>query len=398
VHGQIDRYTYHRELSGIAGQWHKIRLPDNIFAHAAYDLSDVRIFGITADEDTIEAPYTWLPTDEKTWRREVKCNIINKTHRPRTASFDGGYYFTFELPTSETINRMTLDFGQENFDWRLSLEGSQDQQEWDVIAENYRILSIQNDLAAYRFTDLRFTDVKYRDLRILVAAEEQPELLHTGISLVETLDGDDRSYPYRVIRRKTDEQRKQTKMEIALESPVRVNYLKLDFRDSIDFYRPVTVEYLTDSVKTEKGWRTYYSRLTNGAVSSLEKNEFSFDATMLERLRVIIHNHDNLPLSVKDIAIKGNIPDMVVRFHQPAGYILCYGRPNGYPPSYDIAHFQDKIPAEMEYLALGEEKTSGAPSVYEASPLFRSPYWLWGVMAAIILSLGWCSLKMLGKR
>ena len=54
---QTEQYNYKRELKGISEQWHKIILPDEIFGKTSQNLSDIRIFGIKENFDTIEAPY-----------------------------------------------------------------------------------------------------------------------------------------------------------------------------------------------------------------------------------------------------------------------------------------------------------------------------------------------------
>ena len=51
--GQMENYNYTREIQGINDSWHKITLPNSIFKNVKNDLSDIRIFGITSNKDTI---------------------------------------------------------------------------------------------------------------------------------------------------------------------------------------------------------------------------------------------------------------------------------------------------------------------------------------------------------
>ncbi len=64
-YGQIEQYNYKRELIGVSDQWHKVILTDEIFGKVSGNLSDIRIFGITANNDTIETPYLLRLTSEK---------------------------------------------------------------------------------------------------------------------------------------------------------------------------------------------------------------------------------------------------------------------------------------------------------------------------------------------
>ncbi|MDR2848904.1 MAG: hypothetical protein LBV39_07365 [Bacteroidales bacterium] len=390
--GQPDEYACRREIIGITEQWHKIRLPDNIFVHAAHDLHDVRIYGTTQDGDTIEAPYVLQPTDDMTIEKDVICKIINTTHNAN------GYYFTFEMSSLESINRLVPLFGQKNFDWQITLEGSQNQQEWFIIAENYRILSISNELTDYHFTDIAFADSKYRYLRLCVASSEQPDLQQASVSRYELLTGDYRNYQAQIVGNKTNEHDKTTEIEVALTDAVQINFLRLQIDEKVDYYRPVSIYVLVDSTKTQQGWKRNYRQLASGELSSLEKNEFWFSGEVGKKLRIVIHNQDNPPLSVNNIEVHGNIPDVLVRFSQEAKYFLCYGNSNAGYPRYDIDRFTDKIPIQPVLVTLGEEiivKTTDSSSF--VSPLFANKLWLWGVMAVIILLLGWFSLKMLGN-
>ena len=93
-----------------------------------------------------------------------------------TSYNDKGYYYTFEVPAKEPINQINLNFNQQNFDWKLKLEGSQKQQEWFTVIEDYRILSIKNKLTDFQFTNVSFPNSSYRFFRLVIASDIKPEL------------------------------------------------------------------------------------------------------------------------------------------------------------------------------------------------------------------------------
>jgi len=144
AYAQMSDYAYTRELKGGGEQWHKVILTDDMYAHLASDLNDIRIFGITSIGDTIEAPYLRKELTETITNDKVSFELINQSRN------DKGYYFTFKLPIAKSINQIQLDFRQQNFDWQTRLEGSQNQSEWFTILGKYRILSIKNQLISCR--------------------------------------------------------------------------------------------------------------------------------------------------------------------------------------------------------------------------------------------------------
>ena len=179
--------------------------------------------------------------------------------------------------------------------------------------------------------------------------------------------------------------------------PVPVSHLKIDVKDSFDYYRPITIKYLTDSIKTEKGWKYNYSTLTSGMLNSMEKNEFKFSSRTVQKLKIFIHNQDNQPLTIDSILVKGYLHELIARFTEQATYFMTYGNKTAARPHYDIDRFTDKVPVTLTALELGNELTIEKDETPLTEPLFKNKTWLWTIMSLIILLLGWFSVKMIRK-
>lgn len=390
-HGQMQQYSYKKELKGINKQWHKIVLPNDIFEKVLPNLSDIRVFGITASNDTIEAPYLLRTITDKLSSKEVVFKTLNISHS------DKGYFFTFEIPSIETINQIKLKFKQQNFDWQLKLEGSQNQQEWFTIVDDYRILSIKNELTNFQFTKLSFPNSNYHFFRLLIDSKKKPDLKSVSITQQTITEGVFRDYPIKKTVIQENKQTKQTIIDIELQSPVPVSYIKINTINSFDYYRPLTIKYLSDSIKTEQGWKYNYRTLTSGTLNSFEKNEFKTSSLTIQKLKIVIHNQDNQPLSLDKIQIKGYVYELVARFTEPATYFLTYGKSKAVKAHYDIDQFADKIPKTITAIKLGNELTIEKEEVPVTDPLFKNKNWLWTIMTIIILLLGWFSIKMMRK-
>lgn len=286
-YGQIKQYDHKRELKGISGQWNKTNLPEEIFGKISQSLSDIRIFGIKANKDTIEVPNLLWLTPEKTSTEEVIFRTGNTSHN------DKGYYFTFEIPAIEPINQIRLEFKQENFDWRLKLEGSQNQKEWFTVIENYRILSIKNEITDFQFTKLTFPSSKYRFFQLPINSQGNLDLEVASIAQTVITNGIFRNYFIKKTEIKENRQPKQTEIDIELQLPVPVSHIKLSVKDTFDYYRPITIKYFRDSIATAQGWKYNYSTLASGVLNSIEGSEFKFNSTTLQKLKILIYNQDN---------------------------------------------------------------------------------------------------------
>ncbi|HLG41452.1 MAG TPA: DUF3999 family protein [Chitinophagaceae bacterium] len=391
-YGQIEKYTYQRELNGITDQWHKIVLPKDVFGKVSFNMADIRIFGVTENKDTIEVPYILKVATDKISSNEVPFILINQSQN------DKGYYFTLEVPTESPVNQVNLEFKQQNFDWRLTLEGSYDLREWFITADDYRILSIKNEQTNYRFTNITFPDSKYRYFRLLIKSKEKPDLITAKIALKEVIKGSYIDYPPVAMKTSEIKEDKQTIIDIDLGSPAPVSYLKIGIHDTYDFYRPITIQYLTDSFKTEKGWRYNYRILTSGILSSIEKKDFTFQSTILQKLKIVLENYDNNPLIVDSAAVRGYAHELTGRFTVPAAYFLVYGNTSADKPHYDIDRFAVNVPDSLTALIIGDERLIEKEKLPVLSPLFQNKAWLWIIMIAIILLLGWFSVKMIKSR
>ena len=390
-YAQLNQYNYKRELQGITAPWHKVVLPKEIFGKVAPNLADIRIYGITAAKDTIEASYLLKLTEEKIVAKDVIFRFLN------TSQNEKGYYFTLEVPSEESINQLKLDFKKENFDWKITLEGSQNQQEWFTVVDDYRILSIKNAATDYQFTKIIFPGTKFRFFRLLVKSEENPELANVKATYNETRNGSFVDYAIANIKTIQEKEEQKTTLEIDLKSTVAVSSIQIKVKDTFDYYRPISIQYVADSVKTEQGWNYLYENLTTGTLSSIEKNEFKFESTILKKLKISIFNQDNEPLNIETIEVKGYVHELLVRFTEPAAYFLTYGNKKATKPNYDIERFVSKVPDTLTVLTVGNEQKIDKKDTSKA-PLFKNKMWLWGLMAIIILVLGWFSVKMMGKK
>lgn len=389
---QWKSYAHQHQLNGVSQKWHKIILPDSLFAHVREDFYDIRVYGTTDNtSDTLEAPYLLRSGKQEVSFEEVDCRLINPTKK------DGKYFYTLEVPTEETVNVLDLDFQRTNFDVRIRLEGSQDQQEWFVLQENYRLVSIENALTRYRFTTLRFPEAKYRYFRLEVSAEEDPRLEKATLRLRHVKEGTYKAYP--IQQSDVREQEKRTEIHLTLAYTAALSRLRLLPTDSFAYYRPIQIEALTDSFQTEKGWKYRYKTLFSGTLTSLEPPVFYFRQTLARKIRVRIENQDNQPLTISGAEVEGYQNYLVARFLEPERkYYLVYGKPDGRAPRYDIRQFEQQIPSELKALSVGAPTAIEKTKKVKKKPLFENEWSLWVILILLISLLGAFSLRMMSQK
>ena len=388
-YAQMKHYGYKRSLQNVSNDWHQLTIPDAVFGKLNSKMSDLRIYGITAQTDTIEAPYVLKTLSEKIEYKVVPFNIINKTKGKE------GHYFTFQLNSEALINHIELDFKRSNFDWKIELQGSQNQHEWFTILEEYRILSIKNESTNFKFTTLEFPDSKFKYYRLIVKDNEPPLLESAQLSNYQTIAGHYNTYSHKKLETINDKILKNTVVNLELEQALPLGQLHINVSNRFDYYRPVKIEYRKDSTLTEKGFKYHYKTITSGTLNSMEENLFKFPSTIAKHLRITIYNDHNQPLSIADVSAKGYQFRLIGRFTEPAKYMLVYGYPSNRQPVYDIMRFETNIPEELIALEVGKEEVILHSVDPKVQPLFENSFWLWGIIGVVILILGGFTFKML---
>lgn len=387
---EIERdYNYKSELTGIKNGWNKIILPNEVFKDVEPSLNDIRIFGITKQLDTVEAPYILYRQKDEIIDQWVLFKMINQVKNDR------GYFYTFEVKQANDVNYVKLDFGQQNFNWRINFEGSNDQDEWFSIVEDYRLVGIKNNLTDYKFSDISFPATRYKYYRLQIKDSKTKPIINSSfLQLKKITKGIYRDFPVENLTNKENKKNKTTIIEFNLEQPVPVSALEINVQNDFDYYRKITVQYLSDSLKIEKGWKYNYRDLTTSILNSIEPNVIKFRSKTLQKIRLIIDNQDNQPLTINQVLVKGYKHHLITRFSEPANYFLAYGNPKAKKPNYDIVNFTNNIPSLLDELKLGSiEKIDKTPP-FKQEPLFTNKLWLYGIMVVIIFLLGWFSLKM----
>lgn len=383
---QTEDFKFKRKLENASETWHKIILPEASFGQLKADFSDIRIFG---NDGKIEAPYILKSSDNHVSEVAIPFQMINVSSR------NSDYFYTFELSENKQINQIKLNFSQENFDWRVDLEASNNQSEWFSVLKNYRILSIKNSQTDYQFTQVDFPDSKYKFYRLKIKASEQPKLTEAKIWEQKKNDGDFRLTAIKSQKKEIDSKKKLTIFYLELQHKVPVSSVKIAVSNTFDYYRPITIEVLKDSIETEKGWHYNYEAIATETLSSLNKTGFSLGNTLAKKLKITIENGSNQPLEISNIEVKNSIYYLLARFTEKADYALFYGNLKASNTNYDIENFQENIPKNPKELQLGNEEKNPDFKKVTQSPLFENKIWLWALMGIIIVVIGYFSLKML---
>lgn len=383
---QKNSFSFMRPIEGVKTQeWYSIPLPDDIFRHLSPGFNDLRIYSITGN-DTIEAPYLLKIGADEVTKQVLNLPVINKSRKGNEL------LFTFELGDTQLVNQLDLQLTEKNYDALVNIEGSHDQKEWFGITSGERIVSIQNDFVQYTYSSVSFPSSKYRFIKIGITSDSLLTFEHASLTYLQTKTGTFKPVSFTQTIHQKDG---YTVMHLELKDYVPVSRLSLKATHAIDFYRAISIEALSDSIKTPKGWQKNYRDLYHGHLTSFQPNTFDFTYFTSSELVLTIHNGDNTPVNINHIEVLSPAVEIITHI-KPGQNMLFYGNPSLQKPSYDLIYFKEKIPAVPAVASLGKPVPIVSAKAQE-QPLFISRWWLWIMLLLLISVLGYFTLKMLNR-
>jgi hypothetical protein len=385
---QIQDYSNKRKLDASTAMWHRIKIPQDMYGKFSSDFSDVRVYGVGKKQDTIQVPYIVNSSARKVSESQIPFEIINKSSK------DGVYYYTLSLNALKIANHIHLDFGNPNFEYKVDLEGSSDNNEWYSVLKDYRLLSIKNSITNYTFSDLYFPDAQYTYYRIAINSKKDPKLIKAEISINSEETGD--YYTTEVSSFQDSSVGNQSIYYFSTSNKLIVSHLKVFTADTLDYYRHFTLDIIINDTNQKVPNINNAKQIASGYLSSLGQNSFTAKQAIGQYYRLTIDNQDNEAISISKIDLFSLEHTLTVRFTQPADYYLVYGNVNASAPNYDISYFKDRLPENTTFLSLGkEEEIVKKNPLKESSPLFSNKMWLWVIIVLVIGLLGWFTLKMM---
>lgn len=387
--GQIREYSVRQELIITSPGWHAIPLTSAIRAKMKSGIADVRIFEIGA-ADTLEVPYLVRTHHERYHKTEVPMSILNQGFGT------DGFQAILSPQKPSRINRIELTFQEDNYDWRLRLEGSQDQTQWVRLEDGYRILGIRNDFIDYRYRSIQFHDADFAFYRLtFIGLSQRPENFSARIfddrrklAVFDTLDA--------VWSVSSEPKEKLTRLTVQLADSLPVDRLHVTLSHDRDYYRNARVYSLRTSVNTEKGMIDNWDFQGHFVLSSLDSSDLSIATVTTRRLKLEIDNRDDRELTVRDARVLGVRTELVADFTVDKRYVLAFGKPAATPPQYDLVYFSEKIPEDVPDVRFGDI-TSGVDEIKEDGGLLKHRLWIWAAIIVIIVLMGSFSISLLKK-
>ncbi|MBM3860819.1 MAG: DUF3999 domain-containing protein [Verrucomicrobia bacterium] len=285
--------------------------------------------------------------------REVPFLLLRSSRRHATAISPGKFTTSLtgrktvvliETGTTQSFDAITLATPSTGFIKAVSIEGSNDQHTWSLLATGQPVFRQANGVANLRVT---FAEGNWRFLRATVDDARSEAVPFTGATL-HALGGESAT-PERLPVTITDrtENGSQTRLTLDLGGAnVRLASLRIETVEPL-FARNVSVavRQVQENAITEKTLArdtVYQVAIENQ--TPVSRLELPLDLPVATRdLLLLVENEDNPPLPVSAVTATRWPVHVVFRASQAGAYRLLTGNPRCAAPRYDLAALRQSL-------------------------------------------------------
>ena len=406
-----------------AGEVGSIILDSDIYLNTGNSFNNLRLY----DEKKTEVPFV---VRKSRGNRSQSTKVILKMKTSELKGLAGNKLsLIFEQESDKTekaknfASELVINTPNINFERTVSVYGSNDKKQWEVICEDQPIFDYRQFIDL-RNTSVAFTPKQFAYYKIIVDKVAQDQIYsfsqifkkysqgkvtqeyesfakNKDIFRIDNLDffgkdekvvyGDAVTAPYALsISSNThnDKEKSTDTYLISKKEPISRIFLNVKNKN---FKRAVVVEATNDSGKDINWVNVASGEIFDITAGKFHKDNLKIDLVSGEcrylTYRIRVFNNDNLPLEVVSVGAEGPAYEMIF-FHNAKGILnVGYGGEGFNAPKYDVAGVLSQMPAiGGERWSLGKQVVSKV-SLTKTQPLVSGQVLLKIALAAMIMVL-----------
>ncbi len=337
-------------IEGIEGSgYYRCPIEPELQKYLQPGLQDLRI----RDANEKELPYL---VEEAEAPRIFEALRQLKIQQQRGKDGDG-LILMLEDPAPDSIPGLALKVDQGNVSRKISIEGSQDGEEWEKLheAERYHDEDLPSGNRGFILRDLQLSPHSF--YRVDIGGEGEgfdPRI--RGATVIQRSDAHEayRSVPMEDLDIKKKGER--TYIRLRFDAPsYRVHGLELDIGEEDFYYR--------------SGFLAQGDTLQKGALESLHSfdlvsygdQQIHLDGVFTRDLVLVIEDRDFPTLQIEGVKVYQRKRALLFRAKEGGDHGLRFGDKEAPPPGYDLKHFREQMPDELKKAQVSNITWKGPP-------------------------------------
>lgn len=382
-------FAYKSEVAPVTDTaYYRITLSPDLLGQLRPDQSDLRLYS----DDGQEQPYLLRQEREMLSTSLFKeYEIIKKEYKKNAIS-----YLIFDNPGKQAIDNVSLLVNNTDVQKRARLSGSDDQENWYVIKDNYLLHSMASEEETTELKILNFplSDYAYFKLEINDNWKLPINILKVGYYDTQKEKGLMTSFEDIGVDQK--DSLKTSYVKLNLTKLIYLEKLHFEVSGAEYYSRQARVMVKRERLNRKKKKEIFYETLASFDLNSNSENEVTLGGRALQEIYIEIENKDNQPLVVEKVRSSYLNKYMVAKLLPSLSYRIMFGDEELRSPDYDMAAFADQIPKDAVKIVHQQIIPLFAAEEIEEEPsLFDNVYLVWSVIGLVGIFLAVISVKMI---
>ncbi len=363
--------------------FHKIILSPDVLSGTETDCSDLRIY----DSKHNEVPYILRIENRETESLFFKVyKILENNYLSKKAITR----IVVHNQNKAIIASLVLKIRNTNIVKEITLKGSDNQLNWFIIENKYKVLLSHAVDKTFEYTTIDFPNSNYEYFEITLNDKRKDPLqvMDVGYFDSEIYKGAYSKIPKPTLIQYDSSKIKKSFIFLKYSKSHIINQLELRVEGPVYYLRKCNIGLYKYSNK-----KRYFEIIASDEISSERSTIFSFNNLKTSELVIEIDNADNVPLKIVAAETYQLSRYLIANLKTEDTYELFWGNEKLSLPNYDIRYFTEKINSNIPVL-----NTKAIISLPKSKPasttVFFSKAVIWIAIVAVILLLGYLTLKI----
>lgn len=367
--------------------YHKVSLSSELMGKAQLDLRDLRVYDQSGEEQAYLVRRESAVSSQSLFKA---YEIINKAYKEDAIS-----HLIFSNPDKRAIDNVSFLVKNTDVKKRARLSGSDDQENWYVIKDNYLLHAMQSsdETSEMKMLNFPLSDYAFFKLEIDDNWRLPINILEVGHYDRQLEKGVRTGFDCPIVSQK--DTLKTSSIKVVFPEPMYMEQLQFSLSGEDYYLRPTTVKVKREGIDRKKNKYEYFQSLASFDLNSNSENSISFSGAIVQELLVEIDNRDNHPLKVESIKASYLNKYVVCELLPEVSYTLKFGSASLSTPDYDLKAFSSQIPKDIPSINHGAivdiRPTEEVPI---ESGFWSNKYLVWFVIAVVGFGLTYISFKM----
>lgn len=370
--------------------FHKIIIASSISAKIGNDFKDFRLY----NEQKNEVPFI-LRKDfvRKHHQTFVTYQLISKSTPGDTAT-----EIIVKNQFNTKINNLCLFLNNAEVSKQVIISGSYNQQQWYAVKQNYNISGVANQNNVTELNTIYFPLSDYKFYKILINDKNSlpVKVVQAGYYQDSTSYGEETLLKAPQINRSENTQTHVTQIDLNFDSEYSIDKINLKILSPTLYQRPIRIYALRKS-----DGKAYKEFLQETTLQSSTQNQIILDNVRTAQLILEIENNNNPLLQIEKIACYQLSQYIIAYIEEKGIYTIKFGNKTLLPPVYDLAYFENIIPANIPVIEtsnLSIIPNPDKPVTKTIEPAYyNKKFFLWTTIIAVTLLLMLITGKMLNE-